>query len=121
MAAAEAAAEARAKEAPNELKRIVTNNEEEVTVSKTASHLTIDKPMISRRVLPHPLWPPWYPVIPTVRTQMMKEKFFPTFFEDTSRHCVYPLLSLARNSAHTSHIEAIEKGLDGPYPHLTVT
>ncbi|CAI4936274.1 CPS_HP_G0030080.mRNA.1.CDS.1 [Saccharomyces cerevisiae] len=49
MAAAEAAAEARAKEAPNELKRIVTNNEEEVTVSKTASHLTIDKPMISRR------------------------------------------------------------------------
>lgn len=49
MAAAEAAAEARAKEAPNELKRIVTNNEEEVIVSKTACHLTIDKPMISRR------------------------------------------------------------------------
>ncbi|CAI4043739.1 hypothetical protein SKDZ_10G1730 [Saccharomyces kudriavzevii ZP591] len=49
MAAAEAAAEARAKEAPNELRRIVTNNEEEVTVSKSASHLTIDKPMISRR------------------------------------------------------------------------
>ncbi|CCD23886.1 Mhp1p NDAI_0C02260 [Naumovozyma dairenensis CBS 421] len=49
LAAAEAAAEARAKETPNELRRTVTNNEEEVTVSSTASHLTIDKPMISRR------------------------------------------------------------------------
>ena len=49
LAAAEAAAEARAKAAPNELRRTVTNNEEEVDVSKSASHLTIDKPMVSRR------------------------------------------------------------------------
>lgn len=49
VVAAEAAAEARAKETPNELSRTVTNNEEDVSVSKTASHLTIDKPMISRR------------------------------------------------------------------------
>lgn len=49
VAAAEAAAEARAKEAPNELQRTVTNNEEEVIVSKSASKVTIDKPMITRR------------------------------------------------------------------------
>lgn len=49
LAAAEAAAEARAKATPNELTRTMTNNEEEVGVSRTASHLTIDKPMVSRR------------------------------------------------------------------------
>ncbi|CCK71642.1 Mhp1p KNAG_0H02280 [Huiozyma naganishii CBS 8797] len=49
LAAAEAAAEARAKETPNDLNRTATNNEEEVSVSKMASHLTIDKPMVSRR------------------------------------------------------------------------
>ena len=49
MAAAEAAAEARAQAAPNDLRRTVTNHEEEVKVSKTASHFTIDKPMVSRR------------------------------------------------------------------------
>lgn len=49
LAAAEAAAEARAKATPNELSRTTTNNEEEVGVSRTASHLTIDKPMVSRR------------------------------------------------------------------------
>ncbi|CAB4252824.1 Mhp1p [Maudiozyma barnettii] len=51
LAAAEAAAEARAKETPNDLRRTVTNHEEEVSVSKSASHLTIDKPMVSRRSL----------------------------------------------------------------------
>ncbi|SMN20629.1 similar to Saccharomyces cerevisiae YJL042W MHP1 Microtubule-associated protein involved in assembly and stabilization of microtubules [Maudiozyma saulgeensis] len=51
LAAAEAAAEARAKETPNDLRRTVTNHEEEVCVSKSASHLTIDKPMVSRRSL----------------------------------------------------------------------
>ena len=49
LAAAEAAAEARAKETPNDLRRTVTNHEEEVGVSKSASHFTIDKPMVSRR------------------------------------------------------------------------
>ncbi|KAG0659466.1 hypothetical protein C6P45_001837 [Maudiozyma exigua] len=49
LAAAEAAAEARAKETPNDLRRTVTNHEEEVSVSKSASHFTIDKPMVSRR------------------------------------------------------------------------
>ena len=49
LAAAEAAAEARAKATPDELSRTVTNNEEEVDVSKSASRLTIDKPMVSRR------------------------------------------------------------------------
>lgn len=48
LAAAEAAAEARAKEAPNELKRISTNNEEEVGVNSAATKVTIDKPMVSR-------------------------------------------------------------------------
>ncbi|CCF59771.1 hypothetical protein KAFR_0H03610 [Kazachstania africana CBS 2517] len=42
VAAAEAAAEARAKDSPG-------INEDDVKVSKTASHLTIDKPMITRR------------------------------------------------------------------------
>lgn len=49
LAAAEAAAEARAQAAPNELCRTVTNNEEEVDVNQSASHFTIDKPMVSRR------------------------------------------------------------------------
>lgn len=53
LAAAEVAAEARGKAAPNDLRRTVTNNEEEVSVSKSASHLTIDKPMISRRSSTH--------------------------------------------------------------------
>lgn len=44
-AAAAAAAEARAKDAPNDLKRTVTNNEEEVQVSSTASKINIEKPM----------------------------------------------------------------------------
>lgn len=45
-AAAAAAAEARAKAAPNELKRIITNNEDEVSVSRDASKINIDKPMV---------------------------------------------------------------------------
>ncbi|ODQ58851.1 hypothetical protein WICANDRAFT_63357 [Wickerhamomyces anomalus NRRL Y-366-8] len=45
-AAAAAAAEARAKAAPNELRRIVTNNEDEVMVSSDASKINIDKPMV---------------------------------------------------------------------------
>lgn len=45
-AAAAAAAEARAKAAPNELKRIVTNNEDEVNISTGASKINIDKPMV---------------------------------------------------------------------------
>ncbi|CDH12386.1 related to MAP-homologous protein 1 [Zygosaccharomyces bailii ISA1307] len=49
LAAAEAAAEARAKDTPNELTRVSTNNEEEVGVSGMAKRVTIDKPMISRR------------------------------------------------------------------------
>lgn len=49
LAAAEAAAEARGQAAPNELCRTITNNEEEVVVSQSASHFTIDKPMVSRR------------------------------------------------------------------------
>lgn len=49
LVAAEAAAEARAKETPDDLSRSNTNNEEDVGVSKAASHLTIDKPMVSRR------------------------------------------------------------------------
>lgn len=49
LAAAEAAAGARAKEAPNELKRVATNNEEDVVVSNIATRVKIDKPMVSRR------------------------------------------------------------------------
>lgn len=49
LAAAEAAAGARAKEAPNELRRIATNNEEDVKVSNIATRVKIDKPMVSRR------------------------------------------------------------------------
>lgn len=46
-AAAEAAAEARAKGTPNDLFR--ANNDEEVGVSNIAKRVTIDKPMVSRR------------------------------------------------------------------------
>ncbi|KAH3663491.1 hypothetical protein WICMUC_005930 [Wickerhamomyces mucosus] len=48
VAAAEAAAEARGKAAPNELKRISTNNEEEEDdpLTQAASKINIDKPMI---------------------------------------------------------------------------
>ncbi|CAR27184.1 ZYRO0C10868p [Zygosaccharomyces rouxii] len=46
-AAAEAAAEARAKGTPSELFR--SNNDEEVDVSRMAKRVTIDKPMVSRR------------------------------------------------------------------------
>lgn len=49
LAAAEAAAEARAKDAPLDLQRTITNNEEEVTVNNSAKKVTIDKPMISRK------------------------------------------------------------------------
>lgn len=49
LAAAEAAAEARAKDAPLDLQRTVTNNEEEVGVNNTLEKVTIDKPMTSRR------------------------------------------------------------------------
>lgn len=49
LAAAAAAAGARAKDAPNELTRTATNNEDDVVVSNMASRVTIDKPMISRR------------------------------------------------------------------------
>lgn len=46
VAAAEAAAEARGHEAPNELSRTRTNCEDEVTVSTHATKINIDKPMI---------------------------------------------------------------------------
>jgi hypothetical protein len=46
VAAAEAAAEARGKAGPNELMRTQTNNEDEVIVSKDASKINIDKPMV---------------------------------------------------------------------------
>lgn len=49
LAAAEAAAEARAINAPLDLQRTITNNEEEVSVNSSVQKVTIDKPMVSRR------------------------------------------------------------------------
>ncbi|CDO94717.1 unnamed protein product [Kluyveromyces dobzhanskii CBS 2104] len=49
LAAAEAAAEARAKDAPLDLQRTVSNNEEEVGVNNNLEKVTIDKPMTSRK------------------------------------------------------------------------
>lgn len=47
--AVETAAEERGKEGPLDIKRTTTNNEDDVTISRTASHLKIDKPMKVRR------------------------------------------------------------------------